>query len=149
MQRVWYLRLDSRLCCTYPMFLRSQTSTRRPAVPTISRSPATDSVYTFSGCVKVPALQGVLGSHSLTDMSQLPVTITLTSGQNSTQRMGASCVPTIVSEEEMQSDTSVCTHQPMMIKIHPVLLLFFFYHNPFSRVMSHRPKPRPQSLIDT
>ena len=52
---------------------------------------------TFSGCVKVPALQGVLGSHSLTDLSQLPVTMTLTSGQYSTQRMGASCVPTIVS----------------------------------------------------
>lgn len=52
---------------------------------------------TFSGWVKVPALQGVLGSHSRTDLSQLPVTMTLTSGQYSTQRMGASCVPTIVS----------------------------------------------------
>lgn len=48
MQRVWYFRLDSRLCCTYPMFLRSHTSTLRPAVPTIRRSPATDSVYTWN-----------------------------------------------------------------------------------------------------
>lgn len=53
--------------------------------------------FTFSGWVKVPALQGVLGSHSRTDLSQLPVTITLTSGQYSTHRIGASCVPTIVS----------------------------------------------------
>ena len=52
---------------------------------------------TFSGWVKVPALQGVLGSHRRTDRSQLPVTMTLTSGQYSTQRMGASWVPTIVS----------------------------------------------------
>lgn len=48
----------------------------------------------------MPALQGVLGSHNRTDLSQLPVTMTLTSGQYSTQRMGASCVPTIVSVEE-------------------------------------------------
>lgn len=45
----------------------------------------------------MPALQGVLGSHSRTDLSQLPVTMTLTSEQYSTQRIGASCVPTIVS----------------------------------------------------
>lgn len=60
---------------------------------------------TFSGCVKVPALQGVLGSHSLTDLSQLPVTMTLTSGQYSTQRMGASCVPTIVSTQRRKYGT--------------------------------------------
>lgn len=53
--------------------------------------------FTFSGWVKVPALHGVLGSHSRTDLSQLPVTMTLTSGQYSTQRIGASCVPTTVS----------------------------------------------------
>lgn len=52
---------------------------------------------TFSGWVNVPALHGVRGSHSLTLMSQLPVTMTLTSGQYSTHRIGASCVPTIVS----------------------------------------------------
>lgn len=47
MQRVWYLRLDSRLCWTYPIFLKSHTRTRLPAVPTISLSPATERVYTF------------------------------------------------------------------------------------------------------
>lgn len=57
---------------------------------------------TFSGWVKVPALHGVRGSHSFTLMSQLPVTMTLTSGQYSTHRIGASCVPTIVSKEQEQ-----------------------------------------------
>jgi len=46
--RVWYLRLDSLLCCTYPMFLRSQTSILLPAVPTTNLSPQTDRVYTWN-----------------------------------------------------------------------------------------------------
>lgn len=81
----------------------SQASDAAPFIRSFIHSLTRPSrLLTFSGCVKVPALQGVLGSQSLTDISQLPVTITLTSGQYSTQRMGASCVPTIVSEEEQR-----------------------------------------------
>lgn len=53
-----------------------------------------NAAHTFSGWEKVPALQGVLGSQSLTVWSQLPVTMTFTSGQYSTHLMGASWAPT-------------------------------------------------------
>jgi len=53
---------------------------------------------TLSGCGKVPALHGVLGSHSFTVESQLPVMTTFTSGQYSTHLIGASWVPTLVPE---------------------------------------------------
>ena len=50
-------------------------------------------LLTLSGCENDPADRPILGSQSLTVWSQLPVTSTLSSGQNSTHLMASSWLP--------------------------------------------------------
>lgn len=52
---------------------------------------------TLSGCENDPVDLPILGSHSLTVWSQLPVTTTLTSGQNSTHLIASSWFPSTFS----------------------------------------------------